>query len=330
MVIGYFLQKRFIYLDLHSLGPGAFDFSQGTTRATPFWNLVRDFLKRPSEALKTCQHPKPILFATGDMKFPYAWQPSILPTQVLKVGNILVAALPAEFTTMAGRRIRDAINNEATKVNNSVGFKVMLSGLANAYSSYVVTPEEYNAQRYEAASTIFGPHTLAAYIQQYMMLAHHVAKGSSLSDEGPQPQNLLSKQISLKPGVVYDGIPYGKRFGDIVYNVQNQYRVGDQVFCSFIAGNPRNDLQTEKTFLTVERREEQNWVVVATDANWETKFFWHRTNTLFGESQATILWDIPGNTKPGIYRIRHFGAAKSLLQQIKPYIGSSNEFQVTE
>lgn len=285
-------------------------------------------MKRPSEALKGCQYPKPILIATGEMKFPYAWQPSILPTQILKIGSILVAGLPAEFTTMSGRRLREAIVDSANKANNSIGYKVMLSGLANAYSSYVVTPEEYDAQRYEAASTIFGPHTLPAYIQQYINLAYHVAKGVTLSDGGPEPQNLLTKQISLKPGVVYDGIPYGRRFGDVVYNVQSQYRVGDQVFCSFISGNPRNDLQTEKTFLTVERKDGPNWIVVATDGNWETKFFWHRTNTLFGESQATILWDIPNGTQPGIYRIRHFGAAKSLLQQIKPYVGTSNEFQV--
>ena len=42
---------------------------------------------------------------------------------------------------------------------------VVLAGLTNTYSSYVATFEEYGAQRYEGASTIFGPHTLDAYIQ---------------------------------------------------------------------------------------------------------------------------------------------------------------------
>ncbi len=42
---------------------------------------------------------------------------------------------------------------------------VVLAGLTNTYSSYVTTFEEYSAQRYEGASTIFGPHTLDAYIQ---------------------------------------------------------------------------------------------------------------------------------------------------------------------
>ena len=42
---------------------------------------------------------------------------------------------------------------------------VVLAGLTNTYSSYVTTFEEYAVQRYEGASTIFGPHTLDAYIQ---------------------------------------------------------------------------------------------------------------------------------------------------------------------
>lgn len=42
---------------------------------------------------------------------------------------------------------------------------LVIAGLTNTYSSYVTTYEEYQAQRYEGASTIFGPHTLDAYIQ---------------------------------------------------------------------------------------------------------------------------------------------------------------------
>ena len=42
---------------------------------------------------------------------------------------------------------------------------VVIAGLTNTYASYVTTFEEYAMQRYEGASTIFGPHTLDAYIQ---------------------------------------------------------------------------------------------------------------------------------------------------------------------
>jgi hypothetical protein len=43
--------------------------------------------------------------------------------------------------------------------------QVVVSGLTGTYSSYVTTWEEYQVQRYEGASTIFGPHTLDAYTQ---------------------------------------------------------------------------------------------------------------------------------------------------------------------
>ena len=64
---------------------------------------------------------------------------------------------------------------------------VVLAGLTNTYSSYVTTFEEYAVQRYEGASTIFGPHTLDAYIQvstafsSWMQILLSLALQSSLS-----------------------------------------------------------------------------------------------------------------------------------------------------
>lgn len=107
------------------------------------------------------------------MSFPYAWQPSILPTQLLKIGPVVIAGVPAEFTSMSGRRLRAAIKNKFKDFKIDVN--VAIAGLSNAYSSYVTTFEEYQIQRYEGASTIFGPHTLDAYIQQFMMLSAHMA-----------------------------------------------------------------------------------------------------------------------------------------------------------
>ena len=43
------------------------------------------------------------------MKRPYAWHPSIIDTQLLRIGDFVVAALPGEFTTMSGRRMRNML-----------------------------------------------------------------------------------------------------------------------------------------------------------------------------------------------------------------------------
>lgn len=59
-----------------------------------------------------------------------------------------------EFTTMAGRRLRDAVKTVLTS-GGTTGFgsnvHVVLAGLTNTYSQYVTTFEEYQIQRYEVS-----------------------------------------------------------------------------------------------------------------------------------------------------------------------------------
>jgi neutral ceramidase len=126
-------------------GPGAFDFSQGTTSDNAFWNAVRDFIAEPSAQDILCHGSKPILLATGRAVYPYFWQPSIVPLQIFQIGDLLMFGLPGEFSTMAGRRLR----NEIQLFSKSRGseFQSILCGLSNIYTSYVTTPEEYEIQR---------------------------------------------------------------------------------------------------------------------------------------------------------------------------------------
>merc|ERR1712142_507239 len=86
------------------------------------------------------------------------------------------------------------------------------------------------------------------------------------------------------------------------------------VYVEFQSANPRNDLMTEGTYLSVEREEDSGeWTRVYTDNDWETKFTWKRTNSLFGWSKVIIEWDIPQNERSGHYRICHFGHKKSIM-----------------
>ncbi|XP_053205328.1 neutral ceramidase-like isoform X2 [Panonychus citri] len=321
-------------------GPGAFDFKQGTTTSNLFWNLVRDFISKPSQDLIDCHQPKPILLATGQMNFPYPWQPSIVPLQIIQIGNIVITGAPGEFTTMSGRRLRSKIGQILNQSNeniirddeNEIRYHVILAGLSNAYSSYVATPEEYQVQRYEGASTIYGPHTLDAYLLKFGLLAQNLVDGTT-PEPGPEPPNLLNRQISLRPGVVFDSTPPGKHFGDCILQPADVYTPGSTVVVRFASGHPRNDLMTEKSFLTVEKLiDEKNntFQVISTDSSLDTKFFWKRTNSILGHSEAIISWEIPLDVKPGTYRIRHFGSSKNFLQSIKSYSGQTELFKVND
>ena len=47
------------------------------------------------------------------MDKPYAWHPKIVDVQMLKIGQFIIAAVPGEFTTMSGRRLKDALAKSA-------------------------------------------------------------------------------------------------------------------------------------------------------------------------------------------------------------------------
>lgn len=125
------------------------------------------------------------------MKFPFDWQPRIVSTSVARIGGFTIAAVPGEFSTMAGRRLRQAVTgglkvtqsgsttwglssswksssdgsvtwsntSRPIEVNNNIerdnensllmedsasDGPVVIAGLCNTYSSYIVTPEEYS------------------------------------------------------------------------------------------------------------------------------------------------------------------------------------------
>lgn len=78
------------------------------------------------------------------MKLPYQWQPKIVSTHLALIGNVAIAGVPGEFTTMSGRRLRDTVKAAIAETDKSLkDVNVVLAGLCNTYSDYIATPEEY-------------------------------------------------------------------------------------------------------------------------------------------------------------------------------------------
>ncbi|KAM8775017.1 neutral ceramidase isoform 2-T2 [Rhynchonycteris naso] len=290
-------------------GAGTFNFTQGTTVSDPFWDTLRDqILGRPSDEIKECHKPKPVLVHTGELSKPHPWHPDIVDVQMITLGSLAITAVPGEFTTMSGRRLREAVKAEFATYGMQ-NMTVVISGLCNVYTHYVTTYEEYQVQRYEAASTIYGPHTLSAYIQLFRVLAKAIATDTVANlSRGPEPPFFKQLIIPLIPNIA-DRAPIGKNFGDVLQPLNPTYRVGEVAEVTFVGANPKNSAEnrTHQTFLTVEKYEENSttWRIVHNDASWETRFYWHKG--LMGHSNATIQWHIPDTAEPGIYRIRYFG-----------------------
>ncbi|KAL7589865.1 hypothetical protein Lser_V15G36679 [Lactuca serriola] len=317
-------------------GPGAFGFQQGDTKINEFWKLVRDHLKKPSDYQVDCQKPKPVLLSTGEMFFPYAWAPAIVPIQILRIGKLVILSVPGEFTTMSGRRLRESVKQ--TLISNSGGefdndTHIVIAGLTNTYSQYIATPEEYKQQRYEAASTLYGPHTLLAYIQEFNKLAESIAKGHKIVNKGPSPPDLSSVQLKLLPDPFGESPPPGIEFGDMKDDVSipksGFFSKGDKPSAAFWSPNPRYDLLSEGTYAVVEMLQGKRWVAAYDDDDFSLIFKWN----VYDDSSyglATLEWEVPDTVSNGVYRFRHFGSSKKTIgSAIEYFTGASSAFTVS-
>jgi neutral ceramidase len=111
--------------------------------------------------------------------------PRVLPVQVLQLGSSLLVGLPFEVTVEAGRRIADVVGS---------GSPVIVSSVANEYSGYCTTAEEYAQQWYEGGHTIFGPRTQGYLAAHAARLASDIAR----SPTGVVQDVLAERSWSLK------------------------------------------------------------------------------------------------------------------------------------
>lgn len=294
-------------------GPGDFDFTQGTNTSNCIWDIIGGFLSTPSTEQIQCHAPKPILLNTGEASLPYAWDPNIVPISVFRIGSLFILNVPGELTTMAGRRLRKAVN-EVVRSNGVADPIIAIAGLANSYTHYVTTFEEYSGQRYEAASTLYGPHTLNGYIQEFRRITLDLLINRA-SASTKAPTDLTRKQITVIPPVELDTIGLGRKFGSVAVDSKDQYiRGNDTVVVSFRSANPRNNPRIEGTFLSIDYLDNDgNWQMQYNDGDWCTRFIWKGGIVRLGSSFAEIHWKIPSDTMRGIYRVCHYGTRKSLL-----------------
>jgi neutral ceramidase len=273
------------------------------------------------------QAEKAVLFPLGLASYkgiPLA--PSVLPLQILRVGALVIVAHPAEMTVMAGRRLRKAV---AAALGPGAD-PIVIATYANAFSSYVTTRDEYAAQHYEGASTLFGPWTLDAYIQEDVRIAQALRSGLPLP-AGAAPLEVPDRKIMKTADYAWPDRTFGEwGFGDVADPPRSAYRRGETVKVTFLGGYPNFDPRIGRSYLAVERKPAGGWradpEAVYTDADACTFFRWDLAS---GSSFLTAEWAIPQDEIPGVYRIRYFGSVKeSLRPRLKPIGGVSPEFEV--
>jgi neutral ceramidase len=126
-----------------------------------------------------------------------SWVPRYLPIQQVRIGSLVVAGLPTEPTTVAGRRLRSTLRTAWSAQNIS---HVVVTGYANAYVSYLTTPEEYEEQDYEGASNLYGQWSLPVYCSELRDLTRTILRGEAHRDLGEPPPHFPLSWCMPAPG----------------------------------------------------------------------------------------------------------------------------------
>ncbi|HWC36187.1 MAG TPA: neutral/alkaline ceramidase [Mycobacteriales bacterium] len=298
-------------------GPGFPGFKQGRNRVVDA--LSRATYYRFSARLRDSQAPKGIVLPGGVMNRLAPFVQERVPVQLLRIGQLHLIGIPGEVTIVAGLRMR----REVAAVVGADLDDVLVAGYSNAYIHYVTTPEEYDEQRYEGGSTLFGRWEAPALTQIAVQLATAMRDGSAVSRGMPPPDLSRGVRREVKPRA--DKKALGRGFGDVLSAPRGQYARGEQVAVDFAGANPNNDLHRGGSYLEVERAIGGSWERVADDGDWSTKLHCRKAD---GGTRITITWDVPADAKSGEYRIRYFGNAVDPEGGLTSFTGTSPTFAI--
>ena len=286
-------------------------------------------LSMPSEKQKLCQGVKG---KTPLANLTHLVDP-IVAFSVLRIGNFILLNVPGEFTTMSGRLMQE----NAKKVKGFEKFTVQINGLSNSYWGYTATPDEFKAQMYEGASTMYGPKQLPIAQAQMSMLLEALRDNKAVA-RGPLPHlnhpwNLFESLGIAKfiTPVVLDTGPFGKI-------IQKPWKSGNAVHAQFWGSNPRTCLlshtpngikqKVKFAYFWVEKQVGDDWQLVTTDGNWDTIFEWKRHGV--SESLFDVTW-MPNNFDDNnVYRFKVAGCHKPLLKAPVYWEGTSNDFMLSK
>lgn len=124
--------------------------------------------------------------------------PSVVPLQIVRLGQLALVCCPGEFTTIAGQRVIDTVKQTLT-AQVSIE-RVWLASYCNDYMGYVTTYEEYQQQAYEGGHTLFGQWTLAACQSKFKDLTEQLLleKNKRHYDEMTRPQQIPEQELAKR------------------------------------------------------------------------------------------------------------------------------------
>jgi neutral ceramidase len=224
--------------------------------------------------------------------------PKAPPLAALRVGDGVIVAVPGEATAENGRRIKAAVLRALPAVR-----AVATSGLANEYTGYFVTPEEFAWQPYEAGVSLWGKWASNLLRDEIAKLAGTIGSGTAPAPYADfDPTNRVAADMTP--------FPEGAEKSSIVSQPGDAARLG-KARIQWTGGPRGTDRPLDKPFVRVHRRAAA-WRDTYTDLG--TTLRWSvdgDQEVPLGPGYAkeattgtyTATWEVPLGAPTGEYRI---------------------------
>ena len=212
--------------------------------------------------------------------------PKAVPLLAIRVGDRVIGSIPGEMTVGMGERVKEAMAAAA-----GPGVTPVLSGLANEFLQYFVTPEEYDRQHYEGGSQLYG--RLAANLLKVQLadLAKRLARG----EPAPTPYD-----ADPRNGVAADARAVRARRGRRAREEATAPTVRHLEHARFAwPGGPRGlDRPLDRAFVTIEREVRGRWRRFTDDLG--LQIIWRIDDA----GRYTAEWEVPIDAPRTRYRFR--------------------------
>ena len=206
-----------------------------------------------------CHRPKRVLLGRAQTivagKFGL---PRVAHLTVMRVGGMILGTVPAEVTTTAASRMRDAMVRGARRTGAHAD-SVVLVGLTNGYMHYVTTPEEYQLQHYEGASTIHGPSSSVVLARALERLAGLLPALGSPSPTAEVPP------LTAYPGVRKRILPSRETGPALVRRTVSATWKNDTLVVRWLDVYPGRLVPADGPVLAIQARVARGWRTVAWD-----------------------------------------------------------------
>ena len=215
--------------------------------------------------------------------------PAALPLTVLRVGDGAIATMPGEPTREVGARTKATV---AAALRPLGVVSVVVAGLTNEYVNYITTPQEYDRQHYEGASTMYGRQEGTFLQQELTELAARMADGRPAQEPAPY--------ADLREGATADGpaYPEGAASGTLTDEPDATVARLGHARIAWTGGPSGADRPVGTPFITIERRDDAGaWQAVDSDLGLHV--LWRADD----QGAATADWSVPADAPTGTYRL---------------------------